>query len=41
MPRFFPISNKLGIENQHHFGYPTYVLKKELQDKNEWSKEPE
>jgi hypothetical protein len=30
--RFFTTSSVPTIQNQHHFGCPTYVLKKELQD---------
>jgi hypothetical protein len=32
MSRFCTTSSVPTIQNQHHFGYSTYVLKKELQD---------
>jgi len=32
MSRFCTTSSMPSIQNQHHFGCPTYVLKKELQD---------
>jgi hypothetical protein len=32
MSRFCTTSSVPTIQNQHHFGCPTYVLKKELQD---------
>jgi hypothetical protein len=32
MSRFCTTSSVLTIQNHHHFGCPTYVLKKELQD---------
>jgi hypothetical protein len=32
MSRFCTTSSVPSIQNKHHFGCPTYVLKKELQD---------
>jgi hypothetical protein len=32
MSRFCTTSSVPSVQNQHHFGCPTYVLKKELQD---------